>query len=86
MPWTVPTCRRTAPPRSHTDSRAGPVTDIRSTRTIPRAIWVGLLLTRQAGWTAEACTAPSPFTERRRWWMLAVPIVLAAKPGSADVA
>jgi len=100
------------------------VTDIRSTRTIPRAIWVGLaaaafyvllaavggnllsvfangddtldfvlshyivvpvlivvglLFTRQAGWTAEAWTAPSPFTERRRWWMLAIPIVLVVQ-------
>ncbi|MCS6560165.1 CPBP family intramembrane metalloprotease [Curtobacterium flaccumfaciens] len=100
------------------------MTDIRSTRTIPRAIWVGLaaaafyvllaavggnllsvfangddtldfvlshyivvpvlivvglLFTRQAGWTAEAWTAPSPFTERRRWWMLAIPIVLVVQ-------
>lgn len=100
------------------------MTDIRSTRTIPRAIWVGLaaaafyvllaavggnllsvfangddtldfvlshyivvpvlivvglLFTRQAGWTAEAWTAPSPFTERSRWWMLAIPIVLVVQ-------
>jgi uncharacterized protein len=97
------------------------VTDIRTTRTIPRTVWVGLaaaafyvllaavggnllsafahgdstldfvlghyvavpiliivglFFTRRAGWTRESWTSPSPFTERRRWWMLAIPIVL----------
>jgi membrane protease YdiL (CAAX protease family) len=44
--------------------------------TVPVLIVIGLLFTRQAGWTVEAWTAPSPFTERRRWWLLAIPIVL----------
>lgn len=100
------------------------MTDTRSTRQIPRTIWVGLaaaafyillaavggnllsvfadgdetldfalshflvlpvlivlgvLLTRRAGWSREVWTAPSPFTERRRWWMLAIPALLAVQ-------
>ncbi|QHC58617.1 type II CAAX endopeptidase family protein [Rathayibacter sp. VKM Ac-2760] len=40
-------------------------------------IVVGLLFARRAGWLREAWTAPSPFTERRRWWLLAIPVALA---------
>ncbi|WP_313815778.1 CPBP family intramembrane glutamic endopeptidase [Citricoccus sp.] len=48
------------------------------TEYIPVAILiaVGLLFARKAGWLREAWTAPSPFTERRRWWLLAIPALL----------
>ena len=39
-------------------------------------IVLGVLFLRRAGWLREAWTAPSPFTERRRWWLLAIPVVL----------
>lgn len=39
-------------------------------------IIVGLLFARRAGWLREAWSAPSPFVERRRWWLLAIPVVL----------
>ncbi|TCL83676.1 MULTISPECIES: type II CAAX endopeptidase family protein [unclassified Rathayibacter] len=42
-------------------------------------IVIGLLFARRAGWLREAWTAPSPFTERRRWWLLAIPVVLAVQ-------
>lgn len=46
---------------------------------VPVLIAVGLVLLWRAGWTQEAFTSPSPFTERGRWWMLAIPVVLAAQ-------
>lgn len=46
---------------------------------LPILIAVGILLTRRAGWTQEVWTSPSPFTERRRWWMLAIPVVLTVQ-------
>lgn len=42
-------------------------------------ITIGLLFTRRAGWRREAWTSPSPFTERRRWWLLAIPAILAVQ-------
>lgn len=46
---------------------------------IPVAVLIvaGLLLVRYAGWTKEVWSAPSPFSERRRWWLLAIPLALA---------
>lgn len=46
---------------------------------LPILIALGILLTRRAGWTREVWTSPSPFTERRRWWMLAIPILLTVQ-------
>ncbi|KAB1635997.1 CPBP family intramembrane glutamic endopeptidase, partial [Pseudoclavibacter terrae] len=46
---------------------------------LPILITVGVLFTRRAGWTRDVWTAPSPFTERRRWWMLAIPVVLTVQ-------
>ncbi len=40
-------------------------------------IIIGLLVVWKAGWTREGWTSPSVFSERRRWWMLAIPVVLA---------
>lgn len=42
-------------------------------------ILAGLVLIRRAGWTREVWRAPSPFTERRRWWLLAIPVGLAVQ-------
>jgi membrane protease YdiL (CAAX protease family) len=42
-------------------------------------IVIGLLFARRAGWLQEAWTAPSPFTERRRRWLLAIPVVLVVQ-------
>ncbi|QHF24404.1 CPBP family intramembrane metalloprotease [Rathayibacter sp. VKM Ac-2804] len=42
-------------------------------------IALGVLFLRRAGWLHEAWTAPSPFTERRRWWLLAIPVVLVVQ-------
>lgn len=42
-------------------------------------IIIGLLFARRAGWLREAWTSPSPFTERKRWWLLAIPVVLVVQ-------
>lgn len=57
------------------------------TRDLVIATWIpvaaliaaGLLFVRRAGWLGEAWTSPSPFAERRRWWLLAIPAVLAVQ-------
>lgn len=42
---------------------------------LPILIAAGLLFIRRAGWTRQVWRSSSPFTERRRWWMLAIPVV-----------
>lgn len=39
-------------------------------------IVIGVLFARRAGWLREAWTAPSPLSERRRWWLLSIPALL----------
>jgi len=47
-------------------------------------IVVGLAFVRRAGWGNDVWTSPSvivekAFSKRRRWWMLAIPVLLAAQ-------
>lgn len=46
---------------------------------IPLAILIagGIVFVRWARWSKDVWTGPSVFTERRRWWMLAIPVLLA---------
>ena len=44
---------------------------------VPIGIVAALVFLRLSGWQRAAWTSPSVFTERRRWWMLAIPVLLA---------
>jgi len=39
-------------------------------------IALGVIFTWKAGWARDTWASPSVFTERRRWWMLAIPVAL----------
>jgi len=42
-------------------------------------ITAGVVFTRRAGWSKETWTSPSVFTEKRRWWMLGIPVLFAVQ-------
>lgn len=48
---------------------------------IPLTILIvgALVFLRWAGWSRDVWTSPSVFTEKRRWWMLAIPVLFAVQ-------
>ena len=46
---------------------------------LPIGIGAALVFLHFSGWQAAAWTSPSVIGERRRWWMLAIPLLLAVQ-------